>query len=158
MSGRKLAYLAPISWIAVGVATLAMPFVFEAKDEFGLLFGLAFGATCLGMGAFQLWRLKKDDPRTTAYTVNDLPIEQRASALRRLMWLFGAAIIVGTGMTAYELVELEYGGAERATVWAPPGFITRSAFGRPCCSFQRSGSLVSRPWRESCAQSTPLGQ
>ena len=119
MSGRKLAYLAPISWIAVGVATLAMPFVFEAKDEFGLLFGLAFGAICLGTGAFQLWRLKKDDPRTTAYTVDDLPIEQRASALRRLMLLFGAAIIVGTGMTAYELAQLEYGGAERATVWAP---------------------------------------
>jgi hypothetical protein len=39
------------------------------------------------------------------------PIEQRTSALRRLMLLFGAAIIVGTGMTAYELVQLEYGGA-----------------------------------------------
>ena len=88
MSGRKLAFLAPISWIAVGVAILAMPFVFEAKDEFGLLFGLAFGATCLGTGAFQLWRLKKDDPRTTAYTVDDLPIEQRASALCRFMLLF----------------------------------------------------------------------
>src|SRR5215510_12900007 len=59
MSGRKLAFLAPISWIAVGVAILAMPFVFEAKDEFGLLFGLTFGATCLGIGAFQLWRLKR---------------------------------------------------------------------------------------------------
>jgi len=31
MSGRKLAFLAPISWIAIGVAILAMPFVFEAK-------------------------------------------------------------------------------------------------------------------------------
>ena len=35
------------------------------------------------------------------------------------MLLFGSAIIVCTGMTAYELVQLEYGGAERATVWAP---------------------------------------
>src|SRR5262245_66663299 len=81
MSGRKLAFLAPISWIAGGVAILAMPFVFEAKDEFGLLFGLAFGATCLGTGAFQLWRLKNDDPRTTAYTVVELPLEQRASVV-----------------------------------------------------------------------------
>jgi hypothetical protein len=57
-----------------------------------------------------------DDDRTT---LDDLPIEQRAAALRRLMLLFGAAIIVGTGMIAYELVQLEYGGAERAMVWAP---------------------------------------
>ena len=90
-----------------------------SKRKFGLLFGLAFGATCLGIGAFQLWHLKKDDARTTAYTVDDLPIEQRASALRRLMLLFGTAIIIGTGITAYELVQVEYGGAERVRVWAP---------------------------------------
>jgi hypothetical protein len=52
-------------------------------------------------------------------TLDDLPIEQRASALRRLMLLFGTAIIVCAGMAAYELVQLEYGGAEWATVWAP---------------------------------------
>jgi hypothetical protein len=57
-----------------------------------------------------------DDP---GEALDDLPIEQRASVLRRLMLLFGAAIIVCTGMTAYELAQVEYGGAERATVWAP---------------------------------------
>ena len=57
-----------------------------------------------------------DDDRTT---LDDLPIEQRASALRRLMLLFCTAIIGCTGMTAYELVQLEYGGADRVTVLAP---------------------------------------
>jgi hypothetical protein len=119
MSGRKLAFLRPISWIVLGAAVLALPFIVEPKDEFGLFFGLAFGVACVGVGAFQFWRLKKDDPKTTAYTVDDLPIEQRVTALQRLMLLFGAAILVGTLMTGYELVHLEYGGAKRAAVWAP---------------------------------------
>jgi hypothetical protein len=54
-----------------------------------------------------------DNDRTT---LDDLPIEQRASTLRRLMLVFGAAMIVGTGITTYDLVQLEYGGAEQATV------------------------------------------
>src|SRR5215831_16253142 len=57
-----------------------------------------------------------NDPRTT---FDDLPNEQQASDLRRRMLLFSALIIVCTGMTAYELVQVEYGGAEGATVWAP---------------------------------------
>jgi len=84
----------------LGLIGLLVPIV-------GIIHGVAIWA---GFGA-----RVGDDDRTT---LDDLPIEQRASALRRLMLLFGAAIIVCTGMTAYELVQVEYGGAER-TVWAP---------------------------------------
>jgi len=84
----------------LGVIGLVVPIV-------GIIHGVAIWA---GFGA-----RVGDDDRTT---LDDLPIEQRASALRRLMLLFGAAIIVCTGMTAYELVQVEYGGEERM-VWAP---------------------------------------
>ena len=47
-------------------------------------------------------------------------VTRRATgALRRLMLLFTAVIIVGTGFTAYQLVQLEYSWAERVTVWGP---------------------------------------
>jgi len=85
----------------LGVIGLLVPIV-------GIIHGVAIWA---GAGA-----RVRDDDRTT---LDDLPIEQRASTLRRLMLLFGAAIILSAGMTAYELVQLEYGGAERVTVWAP---------------------------------------
>ena len=84
----------------LGVIGLVVPIV-------GIIHGVAIWA---GFGA-----RVGDDDRTT---LDDLPIEQRASALRRLMLLFGGAIIVCTGMTAYELVQVEYGGEERM-VWAP---------------------------------------
>jgi len=84
----------------LGLIGLLVPIV-------GIIHGVAIWA---GFGA-----RVGDDDRTT---LDDLPIEQRASALRRLMLLFGAAIIVCTGMTAYELVQVEYGGEERM-VWAP---------------------------------------
>jgi len=84
----------------LGVIGLVVPIV-------GIIHGVAIWA---GFGA-----RVGDNPRTT---FDDLPIEQQASDLRRRMLLFGAAIIVCTGMTAYELVQVEYGGAER-TVWAP---------------------------------------
>ena len=84
----------------LGVIGLVVPIV-------GIIHGVAIWA---GFGA-----RVGDDDRTT---LDDLPIEQRASPLRRLMLIFGGAIIVCTGMTAYELVQVEYGGAER-TVWAP---------------------------------------
>jgi hypothetical protein len=84
----------------LGVIGLVVPIV-------GIIHGVAIWA---GVGA-----RVGDDAKTT---LDDLPIEQQASYLRRRMLLFGAWIIVCTGMTAYELVQVEYGGAER-TVWAP---------------------------------------
>lgn len=119
MSDRKLAFIAPMSWIALGLVVLAMPLVLKVEDEFGLLFSFAFGVAGLVVGGLQLWRLNKDDPKTTAYTVDDLPLKKRVHALRRLILMFAAAIIAGTLMTTYALVQLEHAGAERAAVWAP---------------------------------------
>src|SRR5262249_51886464 len=76
----------------LGVIGLVVPIV-------GIIHGVAIWAGCARV---------RDDDRTA---LDDLPIEQRASALRRLMLLFGGAIIVCTGMS-------EYGGEERI-VWAP---------------------------------------
>src|SRR5262245_54018946 len=83
-----------------GVMGLLVPIV-------GIIHGFAIWA---GAGA----RVGDDDTRK----LDDLPIEQQASDLHRRMLLFGAAIIVCAGMTAYELVKVEYGGAE-GRVWAP---------------------------------------
>jgi hypothetical protein len=126
MSSRRLAaVLAPASWIVLGIVVLAVLLIVGPKDAFGLLFGLAFGVACLGVGAFQLWRLSKENPNTTVYTIDDLPLEQRASALRRVMFVFGGACLVLGGMTLYDLIQLEYGSAERVSVWAPVASLYR---------------------------------
>ena len=67
----------------LGLIGLLVPIV-------GIIHGVAIWA---GFGA----RVGDDDRAT----LDDLPIEQRASPLRRLMLIFGGAIIVCTGMTAY---------------------------------------------------------
>ncbi|MBO0763111.1 MAG: hypothetical protein J2P50_00750 [Hyphomicrobiaceae bacterium] len=123
MSGRRLIYLLiyPIPWIVIGAFSLAMPVIVgPAKDTFGLFFALVFGAVCLGCGAFQLWRFNVADPEIPLYpTVDDLPIEKRAAVLSRIMIFFSTVIILGTAVTTYQLVLMQYGWKEGAKVWAP---------------------------------------
>ena len=123
MSRRRLIYLLvfPVPWIVIGVICLAMPVVAgPAKDAFGLYFALVFGTVCLGNGAFQLWRFSLADPKIPPYArVDDLALQQRAGALRRLMLPFCAVIILGTAVTTYQLVQLAYGWKGEVSVWAP---------------------------------------
>jgi hypothetical protein len=105
-------YFRSFGMFATGNVVLSAPFVLGVIGLVVPIVGIIHGVAIWAGGGARVGH----EPRTT---FDDLPIEQRASPLRRLMLLFGAAIIVCTGMTAYELVQLEYGGAERVTVWAP---------------------------------------
>jgi hypothetical protein len=125
---RRLAhytdYFTPVLFIMIGVGLLVAMFLWPPTDELGreatLLLG-AIGLLILGFGAWSFWRHSRRDPTVPrkTWTVDDLPLEERAAAVRRLMLLFSAAIIVGSGFTLYQLVQLEFGWAQRVTVWAP---------------------------------------
>ena len=122
MSRRRLIYLLlfPAPWIVIGVFCLALVIADAAKDAFGLYFALIFGTVCLGIGAFQVWRFSVADAEIPPYpTVDDLPLQKRAGALRGLMLVFSAVIILGTAVTTYQLLQLAYGWEKKVSVWAP---------------------------------------
>ena len=122
LSRRRLIYLLlfPVPWIVIGVFCLALVIAGAATDALGFYFALVFGTVCLGLGALQLWRFSVADPKTPPYpTVDDLPLQKRAGALRRLMLVFGAVIILGSAVTTYQLLQLAYGWEEKVSVWAP---------------------------------------
>ena len=125
---RRLAhytdYFTPVLFIVIGVGLLVAMFLSPPTDELGLeatLFLGALGLFVLGFGAWSFWRHSRRDPTAPrkTWTVDDLPLEERAAAVRRLMLLFSAVIIVGSGFILYQLVQLELGWAQRVTVWAP---------------------------------------
>jgi hypothetical protein len=125
---RRLAhytdYFTPVLFIVIGVGLLVATFLWPPTDELGLEATLLLGAIgflMLGLGAWSFWRHSRLDPTVPrkTWTVDDLPLEERAAAVRRLMLLFSAAILVGSGFTLYQLMQLEFGRAQRVTVWAP---------------------------------------
>jgi hypothetical protein len=125
---RRLAhyseYFTPVLFIVMGVGLLVAMFLSPPTDELGLeatLFLGAVGLFVLGFGAWSFRRHSRRGPTAPrkTWTVDDLPLEERAAAVRRLTLLFSAAAIVGSGFTLYQLVQLELGWAQRVTVWAP---------------------------------------
>src|SRR5262249_19779042 len=75
-------------------------------------------------GAFSLWRQsRRRDPTTPVYTVDDLPLDQRVRALRRMMWIIPVALAPAAALVAYDLVRLEGGSVGRVRVWAPVAII-----------------------------------
>ena len=125
---RRLAhyieYFTPLLLVTIGVGLLVAMYVSPPTDELGLevtllLFGAALFS--LGFGVWSIWRHSRRDPTAPrkTWTVDDLPVENRAAAMRRLMLLFSAAILLLSGFTLYQLLQLEYGSAQRVTVWGP---------------------------------------
>ena len=125
---RRLAhyteYVTPVLLVAIGVGLLVAMYVSPPTDELGLevTLLLVVGALfSLGYGAWSIWRHSRLDPiapRKT-WTVDGLPLENRVAAMRRLMLLFSAAILLLGGFTLYQLLQLEYGWAQRVNVWGP---------------------------------------
>ena len=119
-----LGYLHGIVYLVVGVVLIAMPFVAgrESDLETKVILGL-LGLGLCGWGAFSLWRHSRLDPAALVPTIDDLPVDQRIRALRRFMLLVPAAFTPAAALVGYELAQLEYGWAERVSVWAPVAFV-----------------------------------
>jgi hypothetical protein len=127
-AARRLAhyteFFAPVLFLAIGVGLLVAMYISSPVDEFGLeatLLLVAAALFCLAYGTWSIWRHSRRDPTapTKTWTVDDLPLESRAAAVRRLILLFGAAILLLGGFTLYQLLQLESGGAQRVTAWGP---------------------------------------
>jgi hypothetical protein len=125
---RRLAhytdYFTPVLFMVMGVGLLVAMFLSPPTDELGLEATLLLGAVglfVLAFGAWSFWRHSRRNPTAPrkTWTVDDLPLKERATAVLRLLLLFSAVIIVGSGFILYQLVRLEFGWAQRVTVWAP---------------------------------------
>ncbi|MFZ1101842.1 MAG: hypothetical protein WAN86_03040 [Hyphomicrobiaceae bacterium] len=117
-------YLPPVMYIVLGVVFMGTPFVIDGANDFEMtvlfvLLGLVF----FGWGALSLWRHRRRDPTAPVYTIDDLPLDQRARTLRRMMLIVPVAFTPAAALIGYELVRLEYGWADRVSVWAPVAFV-----------------------------------
>jgi hypothetical protein len=77
----------------------------------------------LGLGSAFSLGVTADGTTAPAYTIDDLPLDQRARTLRRMMLIVPVAFTPAAALIGYELVRLEYGWADRVSVWAPVAFV-----------------------------------
>jgi hypothetical protein len=121
---HRIGYLYPIIYMVGGVAVLAMPLFIEGpKDLEGLIFLLVIGLGLLGWGAFSLWRHRKLDPTTPVHTIDDLPVDQRVRALRRMILMVPITFAPLAALVGYEIAQVEYGWEQSVRVWAPVAFL-----------------------------------
>jgi len=120
---HRIGYLAPIAYIIGGVAVLTMPLFLEPKDLEGVIFVVVLGLGLLGWGLFSLWRHSKLDATAPVHTIDDLPLDQRVRTLRRMILIVPIAFTPLAAFVAYELAQVEYGGATSVRVWAPVAFL-----------------------------------
>ena len=108
-------YRYPILLTAIGVGCLvALFFLYnsgETIDPKGVIVFSSVGLGSLGLGAFSIWL----HSRQTATTP--------ARETRKQMLVIGLAFGLLSAFTAYQLVQLEYGGAQGVTVWTPIAWI-----------------------------------
>jgi hypothetical protein len=135
---HRIGYLAPIAYMVGGVAVLAMPFFVDGpKDLEGLILLLLFGLGLLGWGIFSLWRHSKLDPTTPVHTIDDLPVDQRVRTLRRMILIVPITFTPLAAFVAYDLAQVEYGGATSVRVWAPVAFLYNKFGFLACTRFRR---------------------
>ena len=139
---HRIGYLAPIAYIIGGVAVLAMPLFLEPKDLEGVIFVIVLGLGLLGWGLFSLWRHSKLDATAPVHTIDDLPLDQRVRTLRRMMLILPIAFTPLAAFVAYELAQVEYGGATRVRVWAPVAFLYNNFGFWPAVLFVPAAGLL----------------
>jgi hypothetical protein len=121
---HRIGYLHPIAYMVAGVALIVMPFIVGRADDFeGRLILVGLGAALVAWGAFSAWRHSREAPDMHVHTIDDLPPDQRVRALRRLMWIIPIGFTPATALIAYELAQVDYGGARSVSVWAPVAFL-----------------------------------
>ena len=108
-------YRYPILLTAIGVGCLvALFFLYnsgETIDPKGVIVFSLVGLGGLGLGAFSIWLHSRQTPTTPARET------------RKQMLVIGLAFGLLSAFTAYQLVQLEYGGAQGVTVWTPIAWI-----------------------------------
>jgi len=139
---HRIGYLAPIAYIIGGVAVLAMPLFLEPKDLEGVIFVVVLGLGLLGWGLFSLWRHSKLDATAPVHTIDDLPLDQRVRTLRRMMLILPIAFTPLAAFVAYELAQVEYGGATGVRVWAPVAFLYNNFGFWPAVLFVPAAGLL----------------
>jgi hypothetical protein len=111
-------YMYPVALIAVGVAFPVISLIKQDEQLDTLMFA-AIGLGFVGLGGFLLWRHSRLNPARPIQTVDDLPPAEGARQTRNALWFFGIASLLGTAFMTYQLTQLEFGSAQRVTVWAP---------------------------------------
>ena len=139
---HRIGYLAPIAYIIGGVAVLAMPLFLEPKDLEGVIFVVVLGLGLLGWGLFSLWRHSKLDATAPVHTIDDLPLDQRVRTLRRMILIVPIAFTPLAAFVAYELAQVEYGGATSVRVWAPVAFLYNNFGFWPAVLFVPAAGLL----------------
>jgi hypothetical protein len=111
-------YRYPILLTAIGVGSLvALFFLYnsgEPIDPQGVIVFSSVGLGGLGLGAFSLWLHGRQAATTPARRT------------RTQMLVIGLAFGLLSAFTAYQLVQLEYGGAQGVTLWDPIAWIYHS--------------------------------
>jgi hypothetical protein len=124
---HRVGYVQSIAYIVAGVALIAMPFFVGRADDLEMTVILVLmGLGICGWGAFSFWRHRKLDPTAPVYTIDDLPVDQRARTLRRFLVLVPIGFTPAAALAGYELMRLEYGWARSVSVWAPVAFVYNS--------------------------------
>ena len=140
---HRIGYLYPIIYMVGGVAVLAMPLFIEGpKDLEGLIFLVVIGLGLLGWGAFSLWRHRKLDPTTPVHTIDDLPVDQRVRALRRMILMVPIAFTPLAALVGYEIAQVEYGWEGTVRVWAPVAFLYNNFGFWPAVLFVPAAGLL----------------
>lgn len=90
-----------------------------------MIFAALIGLGALSWGGFSLWRHNRLDTTGPVYTIDDLPLDQRVRGLRRMILIVLATFARLTAFMGYQLAQMEFGWAERVTVWGPVALLYR---------------------------------
>jgi len=140
---HRVGYLYPVAYMLGGGAVAIMPFIVGRADDFeGTLILVLLGLGLVAWGVFSFWRHSKRNPTAPVYTVDDLPLDQRVRTLRRMMLIVPIAFTPAATLVGYELVRLEYGWADRVSVWAPVAFVYNTFGFWPAVLFVPAAGLL----------------
>jgi len=140
---HRIGYLHPIIYVVGGVAVLGMPlFIDGPKDFEGVIFLILLGLALLGWGTFSLWRHSKLDPAAPVHTIDDLPLDERVRALRRMILIVPIAFTPLAAFVGYELAQVEYGWATSVRVWAPVALLYNNFGFWPAVLFVPAAGLL----------------
>jgi hypothetical protein len=122
-SARQWAILGAIKYLALGGVALVLLLVAKL-DSTGRTLAVVMTGLALPVGAFKLWRAMKLPANARIRgTVDDLPVDEREGALRRLRTIFVVAIAILAAWTAYDLRRLEAGSTDYVFTFGPSAWL-----------------------------------
>jgi len=140
---HRIGYLYPTAYMVGGLAVLGMPlFIDGPKDFEGMIVMLLIGLGLIAWGAFSFWRHSRLSPTTPIHTIDDLPLDQRVRALRRMMLIVPIAFTPAAALVSYEIAQVEYGWVASASVWAPVALLYNNFGFWPAVLFVPAAGLL----------------